>query len=1042
MNQSRLQKTLSLVRQILSSQEQLHVRLKNAALKLSQELAVDSVTLSLMVGGGELYQRFSSSDDPSFNQLPLQIIDGNIECAGEALKLPLIIPDAERSRHGTIHTESAKLGFKSIIICGVANNARFVGTIEAYTKARFKRWTTEDVDIVSAVSELLALTIDTAVTVFPEARLSSLDEARTQYQRLARYGNIVVIFTDRNFSIVDVIGNSERVFGLSASELKRSPQVWDTLILSEDRARLMRRIKRSEVERAEVKEEVRIVHQQSGETRWIMLRALPQTTEGVFSGWEGFGIDTTDRRRAEDAYRIEGQRVEALLEVARALQGYDDPATVTLRGLKALVKATGCSCGYAAFSNTSSGTLEIVSSVGMPLKFLEDLNPVLSGPSLLNHAITTREAILSKNVQEDSRAQTKLAKRENLRSAIVVPLVNDDTAYGALALFFRGEGAFTQSDLELVKAAATQVTIAVKEAISRENEKGLVHSLKALYRISHELSKYRTPREMAESLLPVLHTEFELKRVWFGVLNDQGTHVVGQGAYGEGIKSEIGELQIEIGLRHDFFDEAIRERRPVAIDPEEHIECSGLESLISRLSLGKMIIFPLVSANQVVGVLIVEPRSAQRFMTPAVQDLVTSVANEIATVVVARRFESKLAEAVKMRMAGLLASGVAHNFNNILQAILGQVALIEMQVPSDSPALAATKEITLSTRRGGGLVAQLLSFATPAPTSKASVNVRELIEDSQELYESLLGRKIELNFDLSPDSPDVVADPQLIQQVVTNLLANAKDAVGSKNNPEITITTKRARVGLREVNPDLPPGLYLRIDVADNGSGMGAESLSRCFEPFFTTKDVDTGTGLGISGSGLGLSSAYSMIRQHEGTITAHSVPGEGSVFSIYLPVMAIRNPIERDVVKINTTNPDLNALCVGFERGVEPLIIDLLESVGISATTSYDISLAISDITRGPKEYGVLALDVDRFSTSDEAELQKLLSLHEIKAVLLFSNQVDDWRERMNAYENVQVMSKPPSLWSVTEALRQSDVIPRLAEVKRTGEGKNLSFE
>ena len=213
-----------------------------------------------------------------------------------------------------------------------------------------------------------------------------------------------------------------------------------------------------------------------------------------------------------------------------------------------------------------------------------------------------------------------------------------------------------------------------------------------------------------------------------------------------------------------------------------------------------------------------------------------------------------------MRMAGLHASGVAHNFNNMLQAILGQVALLEMQIPKGSPALDSARMITDAAKRGASLVSQLINFSAQGQGARQRVSVNQLISDSQELYRSLLGKRIEFNLKPCADCPDVVLDSGQIQQVVTNLLMNAKEAIERKESGLVTITVSRVRLRSAEVDPELAPGVYVRIDVHDNGQGMNAEQQLRCFGPFYTTKNVDPGTGVGLSGSGLGISAAHSTV--------------------------------------------------------------------------------------------------------------------------------------------------------------------------------------
>jgi len=301
------------------------------------------------------------------------------------------------------------------------------------------------------------------------------------------------------------------------------------------------------------------------------------------------------------------------------------------------------------------------------------------------------------------------------------------------------------------------------------------------------------------------------------------------------------------------------------------------------------VLVPLVSLGQVVGILFLEPLIDAQGVAHRKLPVLLRVANEMATIMVARKFENKMAESDKMRMAGVLAAGVAHNFNNLLQAILGQASLIEIQSPRGSPLAESARMITESATKGAGLIKQLMSFSMAGGSVRRTMEINSLLQDSEDLYRSLLGSRIAFSTNLSDEIPPVYGDSSQIQQVITNLLVNAKEAIGDKKGGAVMISTGDVVLRPEDVDPEMAAGRYLRIEVQDNGVGMDSDRLARCFEPFYTTKDVDARTGIGLSGSGLGLSTSYSIAKQHEGWIGARSRPGEGSVFTIYLPALSVK---------------------------------------------------------------------------------------------------------------------------------------------------------
>ena len=991
---------------------------------VGRQLGCDAVLVT--IGRDERVHtgRFSanSSQDPVGERPLFEARGGVAVFRGQPWSLPFVIKDLQRARvPNDLALELAVRNVRSFGAFPLMDQGRLLGVIECYFTRSYHRWHPEEIVAFEDLSTALSSGDSSGVPTPGRRAIGPSEEARGQYSRMAQYGNVLIIITDSQFGITEVFGDSESLLGISPDEMKNNSRIWERIIDPRDQSALHRRILRLRLERGELREEVRAVHQKTGEVRWVMLRAVPQfAPNGGFLGWEGFGIDITERRSVQEALASQSARVEALFEVARALQGQTDPALVVLRGLRALLTATGATCGYGCFYHRETDEAELVAAHGLSQGYLDQMDVVMKGPSRLREAMANKAGVLFSDIQDAPRSHTRLAKMENLRSAILMPLVVDDVVYGALGIFTREVGAFSEYDFELVSAAATQIALAVRQTELFDIERQQSQALGALYRISHELAKYRTPREIAEHAFPILQQEFTLRRGWFGVMNEQGTHIVGKAGFGTGIRRKLQEVQIELSLRHDFLDEAIKTQRPVIVPAGAEMECSGLRRVIELLKLGTVVIVPLVSLGQVIGVLVVEPAIPHIVTKDARLQLLSSMVNEMATVLMARRFESRMAEGLKMRMAGLLASGVAHNFNNMLQAILGQVALIELQIPKDSPALDSARMITDAAKRGAALVSQLINFSTQGQSSRQPVNINKLLGDSRELYDSLLGKRIELSIRSCPDCPDVILDPSQIQQVVTNLLVNAKEALERKERGVVSLTVSRVRLRSGEVDPELAPGVYARIDVTDNGQGMNAEQQLRCFEPFYTTKNVDPGTGVGLSGSGLGLSAAYSIIKQHNGLITVSSELGEGATFSVYLPLQSPQDMME-PISKAESPRVSSKGgvLLLGLEMGAQPFVTSLLDSLGYRSRGVYDLRQADELLTREPKSWGFILVDTDTLGENILDQCKQLQARFPDIRLLALSGA----RREGTSYSPTSreaFLEKPLGVWSVEAALQK----------------------
>jgi PAS domain S-box-containing protein len=1002
---------------------------------ISHELGCDEVSVTIIHQGRSFRGAYppegsqrGSGEAPIFS-----VANGQASFGERSWTLPIVINDLQRARvPGDLALELAVRKVRSGGIFPVSTGAGLSGVIECFFTRSYHRWRQEELDAFSEVAASLHFSGPTPVAVNPQASsiASSMaqDDLRSQYRRMARYGNIVILMTDGEFRISDVFGNTELLLGIPASQMLSNAGIWDLILHPKDRDRLRRRIVRLRVERDELKEEVRVIHQRTGETRWMMLRAVPHfSAKGAFLGWEGFGIDITERRQAQEDLVLQNRRLEALFEVSRSLRGQVDPAVIALKGLRAVLSASGSDCGYSVLVPSDEGReLEVVAAQGLSETYLTGMHGVLTGPSLLWHAVDTGQAIMIEDLQTDARANTELARREGLHSAIVAPLTADERVLGALVMFKRTVSAFSAPDLELAQAAAAQISLAVKQADMFESERRHSESLSALYRLSHELGKYRSIREIAENAFPLLEQEFGLKRGWLGVMNEQGTHVMGQTGFGPGVKKKLQQVQIELALRHDFFDDAIRTQRPLMVQGNQEMECSGLNSIMQHLRCGLVVIIPLVSLGQVVGVLVGEPRNGEQFVREGRLQLLVSMANEMATVFMARRFEDRMSESFKMRMAGLLASGVAHNFNNLLQAILGQVSLIELQSSGNGPILESSRLITDAAKRGASLVSQLLNFSAQAQPSKQNVSLTQLIEGSMQLYESLLSRRNKLIVRQCPDCPEVVVDSSQIQQVVTALLANAKEAMSPDVQGVVTLSTTKVRLRTGEVHPELAPGVYIRLDVADNGVGMTHEQQLRCFEPFYTTKNVDRATGVGLTGNGLGLSAAYSIIKQHEGMITVQSVPGSGTTFSVYLPVLSVKTgtALEGDLVRTSTKKAG-GAILVGMEPGVQPYFTSIFESLGHRSRTAFDGQQVKEIMKREPGTWEFVVIDLDTIGDTALSLIEQLLRASSELCLIGIAASAREWAERLPMSTRLEVVDKPVGVWTIESALQRLRVRP-----------------
>jgi signal transduction histidine kinase len=241
--------------------------------------------------------------------------------------------------------------------------------------------------------------------------------------------------------------------------------------------------------------------------------------------------------------------------------------------------------------------------------------------------------------------------------------------------------------------------------------------------------------------------------------------------------------------------------------------------------------------------------------------------------------ETQLAQAQKMEAVGQLAEGIAHEFNNILTAVIGYAGFIQKKMDGSDPLHSYVGNIISSGERAARLTRDLLSFSRKQRIETKVLNLNNIMVKAKAFLSMMLDENIELNISICDEPIVVLADEVLMEQVIVNLVSNARDAM--PNGGLLSISTDIVDMDREfvHVHGAAQPGRYGRISVADMGVGIDQATMARIFEPFFTTKDVGKGTGLGLS-------MVFGTIRQHQGFIDVNSEAGKGATFSIFLPVV------------------------------------------------------------------------------------------------------------------------------------------------------------
>ncbi|MGE5568334.1 MAG: PAS domain S-box protein [Rhodospirillales bacterium] len=329
------------------------------------------------------------------------------------------------------------------------------------------------------------------------------------------------------------------------------------------------------------------------------------------------------------------------------------------------------------------------------------------------------------------------------------------------------------------------------------------------------------------------------------------------------------------------------------------------------------------------------------------------VISVIADITERRHLEEQLRHSQKMEAVGRLAGGVAHDFNNLLTVVTGFSQLLLDGMQEDDPRRPPLEEILKAGNRAAGLTNQLLAFSRKQMIRPAVIDLNRVVTDTESMLRRLIGEDIELKLVLEPELRSVRADPGQIQQVLVNLAINARDAMPQGG----VLTVKTSNETLRENDltdhPELRPGPYALLTVADTGEGMDETTRARLFEPFFTTKGLGRGTGLGLS-------TVYGIIKQSGGDIAIWSEPGRGAIFRIYLPGLeSATDPPSEAEQSSNQVEGSETVLLAEDEPGVRNMVRQVLKTHGYSVHVASDGRDALQLYTKLSRKVDLLLTDV-----------------------------------------------------------------------------------
>ncbi len=381
--------------------------------------------------------------------------------------------------------------------------------------------------------------------------------------------------------------------------------------------------------------------------------------------------------------------------------------------------------------------------------------------------------------------------------------------------------------------------------------------------------------------------------------------------------------------------------------------------------------------------------------------------------------QKQLQQSQKMEALGTLAGGVAHEFNNILMAVRGYAQMLALKTTLEPSMARYLEKIAESTDRAGKLTQRMLGFARLQAGEMARVDVNKVVESVQGLMQQTFPPEIEIETHPARDLPDLLANPNELEQVLVNLVVNARDAM--PRGGKITLHTRlvEAEASFCSAHPWAAPGRYVELVVEDTGEGMTADVLEHIFDPFFTTKAPGQGTGLGLS-------VAHTMMTNHQGSILADSTPGEGACFRVYLPVEENLTP-DRELTQEHEPPPvgaGQSILVVDDDDSVREVSKCVLEEFGYDVFEASNGKQALdmyrSALDEG-RPYALVVLDQTMPVMGGLQCYEEIVKIHEDARIIF-----------VTGHGNHQLEADPPGPQVVNVLRKPFDLETLLTEVAR----------
>jgi two-component system cell cycle sensor histidine kinase/response regulator CckA len=675
------------------------------------------------------------------------------------------------------------------------------------------------------------------VTVLGTARdISEIKRAETELLESERFlstlmgnlpGMVYRCTDDSRWTMIYLSEGCRRLTGYAPEDLIANWTVdYSSLIHPQDRDRVREQIMAAAADESTYQLEYRIIDR-AGQEKWVWERGRVAWTDGSQSVLEGFIADITDRKRAE----LTQDSMRAISHAALTCESLSDLCRSIHEIIQTLMPAPNL---YVALRDTATGLAHMV-------YYADEKETRKLGLRRVNRGVTEYILRTGRTLLADRRRLEELNAEGEIVANVAIPESflglplrgHRDEPLGVLAVqSYDATLTYSERERSLLEFVSSQIALALERKQAEEavrEERDFAHNL----------------LNTAQSLVLVLDLEGRVS------------------SYNSFTEALTG-CPLEQAKGRSWADDFVPERERDAVRQQVNrlletghitgvahtvIDANGQEHPVewhgARLSDGQ---------GNVVGLLVTGHDMTEH-----------------------RRLEEQLLQSQKMETIGRLAGGVAHDFNNLLTAITGHAQFALDGLPVGDPSRDDLQQVLRAADRAASLTRQLLAFSRRQIIEPRAVDLGELVRHTEKMLRRLIAENIELVTAYGDEPCVVLADPAQMEQVLVNLVVNAREAMPDGGRLEIDVKPITLDSRYADEHMDIVPGDYVQLSVTDTGTGMTDEVKAHLFEPFYTTKGPDKGTGLGLA-------TVYGIVRQHQGTVWVYSEVGKGSTFKVFLP--------------------------------------------------------------------------------------------------------------------------------------------------------------